>query len=80
MPDPTRNASGQPDRSSPDGLRIDDRGLRGPPVRMTFEGDTIEAYEGESIAAALLAAGHRAWRITGVRGEPRPAHYPSGGR
>ena len=38
---------------------------------MTFEGETIEAYEGESIAAALLAAGHRAWRTTGVRGEPR---------
>ncbi len=53
------------------GLRIGDPGLRGRPIRMTFDGDTIDAYEGESIAAALLAAGHRAWRTTGVRGEPR---------
>jgi predicted molibdopterin-dependent oxidoreductase YjgC len=71
MPLSTRDSSDQPDPSSADGLRIDDPALRGRPVRMTFEGETIEAYEGESIAAALLAAGHRALRTTGVRGEPR---------
>ncbi len=74
MPGSTRDASGQPDPPdppNPGGMRIGDPGLRGRPVRITFEGETIEAYEGESIAAALLAAGHRAWRTTGVRGEPR---------
>ena len=67
----TRDASSRPDPASPGELRIGDPGLRGRPVRVTFEGEAIEAFEGESIAAALLAAGHRAWRTTGVRGEPR---------
>ena len=57
--------------ASPSDLRIGDPGLRGRRVRVTFEGEAIEAFEGESIAAALLAAGHRVWRTTGVRGEPR---------
>jgi len=33
---------------------------RGAPVRFTFEERVVEGYEGESVAAALLAAG---WRV-----------------
>ena len=32
---------------------------RGPPVRFDFEGQPIEAFAGETLAAALLAAGAR---------------------
>ncbi len=60
-----------PDPALPDDLRIGDPGFRGRRVRLTFDGDPIDAYEGETIAAALLAAGHRVWRTTGGRGEPR---------
>lgn len=40
-------------------------------VTFTFDGQTIEAHEGESIAAALLAAGHRVFRSTPLSGAPR---------
>ncbi len=65
------DASRRPDPAGPGGLRIGDPGLRGRPVRVTFDGEAIEAYEGETIGAALLAAGRRVWRTTGMRGEPR---------
>lgn len=59
----------------PRSLRVGDedpRGLtRGAPVRMTFDGVDVEAYEGESIAAALLAAEVRATRRTRHAGRPR---------
>ena len=60
-----------PGPANPGELRIGDPGLRGRLVRLTFDGESIDAYEGETIAAALLAAGHRVWRTTGGRGEPR---------
>ncbi|WP_137125167.1 FAD-dependent oxidoreductase [Roseomonas sp. HF4] len=41
-----------------------------PPIRFTFEGQEIEALPGESIAAALSAAGILAFRRTG-QGAPR---------
>lgn len=41
------------------------------PLRFTFDGRELFAYEGETVAAALLAAGRRAFRRTGRRGEPR---------
>ena len=46
----------------------DDRGRQ---VCFQFDGRTITAYEGESIAAALAAARHRILRYTSRRGEPR---------
>jgi predicted molibdopterin-dependent oxidoreductase YjgC len=42
-----------------------------PAIRLTYDGEPLCALEGQTIAAALLAAGHRAWRITSQRGEPR---------
>lgn len=44
---------------------------RGRPLSFTFDGLPIEAYEGETIAAALLGSGRRALRVTDRRGEVR---------
>lgn len=38
---------------------------------ITFDGRTIPVAEGQTIAAALTAAGIRAWRTTRVGGGPR---------
>lgn len=40
-------------------------------VTIIFEGEEIEAYEGEPIAAALLAAGIKVFRKTKKRKDPR---------
>jgi predicted molibdopterin-dependent oxidoreductase YjgC len=42
-------------------------------THFTFDGAEIAAQPGQSIAAALIAAGHRSWRSTRVGGEPRGA-------
>ena len=39
-------------------------------IRFLFDGAEVTAAEGQSIAAALTAAGHRVWRTT-ARGKPR---------
>lgn len=35
------------------------------PVTITIDGESVQAYPGETIAGALLARGQRAWRKTG---------------
>jgi predicted molibdopterin-dependent oxidoreductase YjgC len=40
-------------------------------VRFTFDGEEMRARAGQTVAAALLAAGRRVWRYTSRRGEPR---------
>ena len=40
-------------------------------IRFTFEGEGIQAEEGQTVAAALLAAGHRTLRHTRVNERPR---------
>jgi len=40
-------------------------------MSFTFEGKEIPAEPGQSIGAALVAAGYRAWRATRHGGEPR---------
>jgi succinate dehydrogenase/fumarate reductase-like Fe-S protein len=52
-------------------LRIDSRVT--PPVRFHFDGVPVDAYEGESIAAALLAAGVTTLRRAPADGAPRGA-------
>lgn len=47
-------------------------------VHLTFEGREIEAREGDSVAAALLAAGVRAIRESVVSGEPRAPYCMMG--
>jgi predicted molibdopterin-dependent oxidoreductase YjgC len=58
-----------------DSLRVhgeDPRGLtRGEPIALTFDEMSIEAYDGESIAAALLAADVRTTRRTRRGDAPR---------
>lgn len=41
------------------------------PVTICFEGQRVDAEAGDSVAAALLAAGHRTLRTTPVSGAPR---------
>lgn len=40
-------------------------------VKLSFEGEVITAYAGETVAAALLAAGHMSGRQTPVSGALR---------
>jgi D-hydroxyproline dehydrogenase subunit gamma len=40
-------------------------------VGLVVDGVVVPAFEGESVAAALLAAGRRGLRVTPNRGEPR---------
>jgi sarcosine oxidase subunit alpha len=44
---------------------------RGTPFDLSVDGEAVRAYPGETVAAALLAAGRRAFRRTGLSGEPR---------
>ena len=44
---------------------------RGQAIQLMVDGQPIPAYEGETLAAALLAAGHRTFRHTIPGGEPR---------
>jgi predicted molibdopterin-dependent oxidoreductase YjgC len=52
-------------------LRLDSNVERGRPVQITVDGEKIVAYEGESLAAAMLASGRRVFRHTHPEGEPR---------
>ena len=52
-------------------IRIDSNVERGRPVQISVDGETIEAYEGESVAAAMLASGRRVFRHTHPEGQPR---------
>lgn len=44
---------------------------RGKKVRIEVDGKTIEAYEGETIAAALMASGIKGFRYTKKNHDPR---------
>jgi aerobic-type carbon monoxide dehydrogenase small subunit (CoxS/CutS family) len=46
---------------------------RGRPLSFYFDGEPIAAFEGETIAAALLAGGRRVLRTTAITGTPRGA-------
>ena len=55
--------------------RLDDAGAA---VRFTFDGREIEAREGDSVAAALIAAGVGPIRASVVSGEPRAPYCMMG--
>ncbi len=44
---------------------------RGRKVKITVDGEMIEAFEGEPIAIALYASGRRKLRVTSKLGQPR---------
>lgn len=51
--------------------RVGEGVARGAPFALTVDGETIDAYPGETVATALLAAGRRIARRTAHRGAPR---------
>jgi hypothetical protein len=51
---------------------------RGMAFELIVDGERVMAYPGEMIAAALLAAGHRALRRTPIRSEPRGIYCAMG--
>lgn len=53
------------------GYRLANNVERGKTVQITVDGETIQAYEGESLAVALMASGRRAFRHTHPGGHPR---------
>jgi aerobic-type carbon monoxide dehydrogenase small subunit (CoxS/CutS family) len=53
------------------GLRIRRQIARGRRVTIVVDGERVEACEGETIAAALIASGRRQTRWTAKTGEPR---------
>jgi D-hydroxyproline dehydrogenase subunit gamma len=52
--------------------------LKRRPVVFSFEGEEVEALEGDTVAAALLAAGHAALRASPVSGDPRAPYCMMG--
>jgi len=67
-PSPAPDGHARPRAAMP-ALRVVEPGA--PSVRFTFDGRSVEAGSGETIAVALLAAGQKALRTTSRRGEPR---------
>jgi D-hydroxyproline dehydrogenase subunit gamma len=55
--------------------RLDDAGAV---VRFTFDGREVEAREGDSVAAALVAAGIGPVRFSALSGEPRAPYCMMG--
>ena len=61
-----------PDNSAtPAAARIPGGVTRGPEVEIVVDGQPIQAFEGESVAAAILSSGRRAYRTTTRLNEPR---------
>jgi D-hydroxyproline dehydrogenase subunit gamma len=52
-------------------LRMTDAAGRGRALRIVLDGQDVPAYEGESVAAALVASGRRFTRYTARAGEAR---------
>ena len=45
--------------------------MNAPEIEFTFDGTTVTAEDGQSVAAALIADGQRTWRHTRIGGAPR---------
>jgi Uncharacterized anaerobic dehydrogenase len=63
---------GRPEGAGTD-LRVnrDDGVLRGGRLTLDVDGHELVAFRGETVAAALVAAGHRILRTTAAAGAPR---------
>jgi hypothetical protein len=55
----------------PEARRITEGVARGTPFRFSVDGEAVDAYPGETVATALLAAGRRTARRTARRDSPR---------
>lgn len=51
--------------------RLDGAVTRGRRIEILVDGQPLEAFEGESVAVAVLAAGRRVLRSTARQGKPR---------
>jgi sarcosine oxidase subunit alpha len=51
---------------------------RGNPIQITVNGNLIDAYEGETVAVALLAAGISPFRLSPKNKEPRSLYCGMG--
>jgi len=51
---------------------------RGKPVKLTVDGQPVDAYEGETIAVALISAGIRTFRLSPKTKEPRSLYCGMG--
>ena len=51
-------------------VRLDDNLIRGDALEFFFNGELVQAYEGETIATALLASGH--WVFQRFLKNPQP--------
>lgn len=51
---------------------------RGNPVNITVDGNPIEAYQGETVAAAMLAAGIRTFHLSHKHKQPRSLYCGMG--
>lgn len=56
-------------------LRIRQDVERGAPIHFCFDGRDVDAYPGESVAAALWASGIRGWPADDVDGPPARALF-----
>src|SRR5206468_7277956 len=52
-------------------IALDDGVERGPAISIEFDGQPVAAYEGETVAAAVVAAGKKVFRSTARLGAPR---------
>ncbi|MDT9689007.1 (2Fe-2S)-binding protein [Streptomyces sp. P9(2023)] len=68
---PRAERTDRTERAARDPLSLVDASPSGPPVPFTFDGRPMTALPGQSLAAALWAAGILAWRTTRVGGRPR---------
>jgi sarcosine oxidase subunit alpha len=68
MKDLTENISNY---FSGDEYRVNERIIRGAEVEIIVDGEPLKAYEGESIAAAILVTGRRSLRTTSKTKEKR---------
>lgn len=59
-------------------LRLVEGVQRGESVEIDFDGIPVRAFAGESIAAALIAAGHRVFRRTAKLNEARGVYCGMG--
>ena len=51
--------------------RLDQNLTRGKPLEFFFNGEPVQAWEGETIATALLASGHWVFQTTRKNNAPR---------
>jgi len=58
--------------------RIQDGLARGPALEIEVDGQMLRAYDGETVAAALFAAGRQSLRRTSRLGEPRGVYCGMG--